>query len=87
MRPSPLVIEIKAPFAGRVIALSTDVNDCRLILRRLARRKRQEAKRVLDPATAAIIRTEVDRFEQLLALLPPRRQTNLRGTSLPPRRP
>jgi hypothetical protein len=67
---SPLVVEVTAPFAGRcVVALSTDPADCRLILQRLAERKRREARDLLDPGTAAVILTEADRFEKLLALV------------------
>jgi hypothetical protein len=68
-RPSPLVIEIIAPFARRTVALSTDPIDCRLILERLAARKRREAREILDPATAAVLLTEVTRLEKLIALI------------------
>jgi len=69
-RPSPLVVELIAPFAGRTpVALSTDPADCCLILQRLAARKRRQARTVLDPATAAVILTDADRFEKLIALI------------------
>jgi hypothetical protein len=67
--PSPLVVEVIAPFAGRTIALSTDPEDCRLILQRLAARKQREAREVLDPATVAVILTEVERYEKLIAVV------------------
>jgi hypothetical protein len=68
-RPSPLVVQVTAPLAGRTVALSTHPEDCRVILQRLAARRRREAREVLDPATAAVILTEADRFEKLIALV------------------
>ncbi len=83
-RPTPLVVEITAPFAGRKVAISTDPDDCRLILRRLAARKRREADEVLDPATAAIIRTEAERYERLISMLTQRPAGS--GSEAPTRR-
>jgi hypothetical protein len=67
--PSPLIVELIAPLVGRCVAFSADPADCRLILQRLAARKRREARDILDPVTAAVILTEVDRFERLIALV------------------
>ena len=66
---SPLIVELIAPLLGRCVAFSADPADCRLILQRLAARKRREARDILDPVTAAVILTEVDRFERLIALV------------------
>ena len=66
---SPLIVELIAPLVGRCVAFSADPADCRVILQRLAARKRREAREILDPATAAVILTEVDRFERLIALV------------------
>jgi hypothetical protein len=66
---SPLIVELIAPLLGRCVAFSADPADCRVILQRLAARKRREAREILDPATAAVILTEVDRFERLIALV------------------
>jgi hypothetical protein len=67
---SPLIVELIAPLVGRCIAFSADPADCRLILQRLAARKRREAEAILDPLIAALVRTEAERFEKLLALVP-----------------
>jgi len=67
--PSPLVIEIVAPFAGSTVALSANPVDCCLILQRLAARKRREAREVIDPATAAVILAEADRLDKLIELV------------------
>jgi hypothetical protein len=67
---SPLIVSVHAPAAGRSIATSLDPDDVRLILTRLAQRKRREIRGILCPATQAVVRTEVARFMALLALLP-----------------
>jgi len=68
-QPSLLIVELIAPLVGRCVAFSADPTDCRLLLQRLAARRRREAREVLDPATAAVILTEADRFEKLIALV------------------
>jgi hypothetical protein len=66
---SLLIVELIAPLVGRCVAFSADPTDCCLILQRLAARRRREARGILDPKTAAVVRTEAERFEKLLALV------------------
>jgi hypothetical protein len=77
-RHSPFIVEVLCPFAPRrAVAISADPLDVRLVLERIAARRRREAKGLLDPATVAVIEAEAEHFDRLLALVSvPVRQKN-----------